>query len=91
MKNFIEFLVHHLVDNPDQVKINEIRGSSTVIFELHVASTDLGKVIGKHGQTAQSLRTLVMAVAAKNGQRALLEIMEERVKDKKTINVSNNV
>jgi len=78
MKNFIEFLIKHLVDNPEQIKVNEIKGGSTVILELHVAPSDIGKIIGKHGQTANSLRTLLGAVSAKNGQRSFLEIMDSK-------------
>lgn len=76
MKDFVETLVKHLVDKPDEVRVNEVNGNTTVIFELHVGDGDIGKVIGKHGQTAHSLRTLLSAVSAKNGQRSFLEIMD---------------
>ena len=77
MKEVIEFLVRHLVDKPDEVRVNEVTGGHTIIFELHVGDGDIGKVIGKHGQTAQSLRTILSAVSAKNGQRSFLEIMDD--------------
>ena len=83
MKEFIEVLVKHLVDKPDEVEVNEIKGGSTVIFELHVGDGDIGKVIGKHGQTANSIRTLLSAVSAKNGQRSFLEIMDKNNPKKK--------
>ncbi|MFO7891756.1 MAG: KH domain-containing protein [bacterium] len=76
MKEFIEFIIKYLVDNPDEVRINEINGDQTVIFELHVGDGDIGKVIGRGGKTAQSLRTLLSATAAKQGKRSVLEILE---------------
>jgi len=78
MKEFIEHLIKHLVDKPEDIKINEIAGKSTVVFELHVGEGDLGKVIGKHGQTARSLRVLLSAIAAKKGKRTILEILDNK-------------
>lgn len=76
MKEFIEYIVKNLVDHPDEVKILEIEGSRTTVYELRVAQGELGKVIGKEGKTAKSLRTLLAAVAARQGKRAVLEILE---------------
>ena len=76
MKEFVEFIVKYLVDNPDQIDVNEIIGSRTTVFELRVAQSDLGKVIGKQGQTAKSIRILLAAAAARQGKRAVLEILE---------------
>jgi predicted RNA-binding protein YlqC (UPF0109 family) len=76
MKEFIEYIVKNLVDHPDEVKIQEIEGSRTTVYELRVGQSDLGKVIGKEGRTAKSLRTLLAAVAARQGKRAVLEILE---------------
>ncbi len=76
MKEFIEYIVKNLVDHPDEVKIQEIEGSRTTVYELRVAQGELGKVIGKEGKTAKSLRTLLAAVAARQGKRAVLEILE---------------
>ena len=76
MKEFIELIVKNLVDNPDEVKVTEINGERTVVYELRVGDGELGKVIGKHGQTAKSIRTLVAAASAKNGKRSVLEILE---------------
>lgn len=76
MKDFILFVVKHLVDNPDAVVVNEIDGERTVVFELRVGDGDMGKVIGKRGQTAKSIRTLLAAASAKTGKRAVLEILE---------------
>ncbi len=76
MKEFIEYIAKELVDNTTDVHVNEIEGSRTVVYELQVGDGDLGKVIGKRGQTAQAIRTLLAAIAAKNGKRAVLEILE---------------
>jgi predicted RNA-binding protein YlqC (UPF0109 family) len=76
MKEFILFLVKHLVDNPDAVQVNEIDGERTVVYELRVGDGDMGKVIGKRGNTAKSIRTLLAAASAKTGKRAVLEILE---------------
>lgn len=76
MKDFIESIVRVLVDNPDQINIVEVEGTRTTVYELRVAQSDLGKVIGKNGQTAKSIRTLLSAAAARQGKRAVLEILE---------------
>ncbi|HHL73239.1 MAG TPA: KH domain-containing protein [Bacteroidetes bacterium] len=76
MKEFILFIVKHLVDNPDAVVVNEVDGERTVVYELRVGQGDMGKVIGKRGQTAKSIRTLLAAASAKTGKRAVLEILE---------------
>ena len=76
MKEFIDYIVKHLVDNPDSVEVREVEGSRTTVYELRVAQGDLGKVIGKSGQTAKSIRTLLSAASARQGKRAVLEILE---------------
>ncbi len=76
MKKWIEAIVRELVDNPDEVKITEVEGERTTVFELRVGSGDLGKVIGKRGKTAGAIRTLLSAASAKKGKRAMLEILE---------------
>ncbi|MCH8125262.1 KH domain-containing protein [candidate division KSB1 bacterium] len=76
MKEFVEFIAKHLVDKPDEVRVSEIDGERTVVYELRVGDGDLGKVIGKRGQTAKSIRTLLAAASAKTGRRAVLEILE---------------
>ncbi|MBS1983955.1 MAG: KH domain-containing protein [Bdellovibrionales bacterium] len=74
--SLIEFVVKSLVDMPDQVRVNAIRGEQTTVIELHVAKEDLGKVIGKQGRTATSLRTLLNAASTKLKVRSVLEIIE---------------
>lgn len=76
MKEFIEYIVKNLVDNPDEVSVVEIEGTRTTVYELRVGQGDLGKVIGKEGKTARSIRTLLSAAAARQGKRAVLEILE---------------
>ena len=76
MKEFVEYIVKHLVDKPDEVGVTEVEGEQTTIYELRVGDGDLGKVIGKRGRTAISIRTLLGAVSAKAGKRAVLEILE---------------
>ena len=74
MRDFLEFITKHLVDNPDQVNIMFEEKENKAIFTLSVAEQDVGKVIGRKGRTAQAMRTLLAAVAAKEGKRAILEI-----------------
>ncbi|MBN1782198.1 KH domain-containing protein [bacterium] len=76
MKDFIEFIAKYLVDHPDAVQVTEVEGEKTTVYELRVGDGDLGKVIGRKGQTAKSIRTLLTAASAKRGKRAVLEILE---------------
>lgn len=77
MKEFVEFIAKHLVDNPDGVSIEEKESEDNKsILTLKVSAEDVGKVIGKQGKTAQAMRTLLTAVAAKEGKRAILEILD---------------
>ena len=76
MKEFIEYIVKYLVDNPNEVKVTGVEGEKTTVYELRVGDGDLGKVIGRKGQTAKSIRTLLAAASAKSGKRAMLEILE---------------
>jgi len=77
MKEFIEFIAKHLVDNPESVSIEETSpNEKTIELTLKVGPDDVGKVIGKQGKTAQSMRTLLTAIAAKEGKRAILKILD---------------
>lgn len=76
LKDMVEFVVKKLVDHPEEVNVNEISGEQATIIELRVSPDDLGKVIGKEGRTARSLRTLIHAAATKSRKRAVLEILE---------------
>lgn len=78
MKEFVEYLARELVDYPEEVEVTQIESDKTTIFELSVADEDLGKIIGRDGQTAESIRTLLTAVSAKTDEkRPILEIVEE--------------
>jgi len=76
VKELVELIVKKLVDNPDKVEINEVSGEKTSVIELRVDQSDLGKVIGKQGRTARSIRTLLNAAGIKQGKRVVLEILE---------------
>ncbi len=77
MKEFIEFIAKHLVDSPEQVIVEEtIAEDKKVNLTLRVKKEDVGKVIGKKGKTAIAMRTLLTAIAAKEGKRAMLEILD---------------
>jgi len=76
MKEFIEFIAKSLVDDPESVRVDEATEENRVTLKLHVSKTDLGKVIGKQGKTAKSMRTLFTAVAAKHNKSGHLEIEE---------------
>lgn len=77
MKEFIEFIVKYLVDNPDAVVVEETTDQEKKInLTLRVKQEDVGKVIGKKGKTAIAMRTLLTAIAAKEGKRAVLEILD---------------
>ncbi|MHB1687456.1 MAG: KH domain-containing protein [Ignavibacteriaceae bacterium] len=77
MKEFIEYIAKHLVDSPDGVVIEEkTPEENKIVLSLKVQADDVGKVIGKQGKTAQAMRTLLTAVAAKEGKRAILEILD---------------
>ncbi|MDR3709276.1 MAG: KH domain-containing protein [Capsulimonadaceae bacterium] len=77
MKALIEYIVKALVDEPEQVSITEVPGDEATTFEVHVAPTDLGKVIGKQGRIANALRTVAKAVAMKDKRKVYLEIVAE--------------
>ena len=76
LKALIEHMAKALVDKPDAVSVQETDGEKTAIIELRVAPDDLGKVIGKQGWTARSMRTLLNAAGTKLGKRCVLEILE---------------
>jgi len=76
MKELIKMIAEALVDNPEQVQVSEVVGDRTSIIELRVAKEDLGKIIGKQGRTARSIRTILSAASTKLRRRAVLEIIE---------------
>ncbi len=76
LRDLVEFMAKSLVDNPDQVEVTEIVGEQTTVVELRVSKEDLGKVIGKQGRTARSMRTILNAASTKLQKRSVLEIVE---------------
>lgn len=76
MKLLIEEMAKCLVDKPEEVAVAEVDGERTTVFELRVATSDLGKVIGKQGKTARAMRTILSAAGTKLGKRCVLEILE---------------
>ena len=76
MKEMITYVAQALVDNPDQVSVKEIVGKQVTVLELKVAKEDVGKIIGKGGQNAKALRTLLTAASGKENKRFMLEILE---------------
>jgi predicted RNA-binding protein YlqC (UPF0109 family) len=76
MKELIEQIAKALVDSPDEVSVAAVEGEQTTVLELRVAQTDLGKVIGKQGRTARSIRTILSAAGMKLKKRFTLEILE---------------
>ena len=76
MKELVEYIVRALVDHPNDVRITEVDGERTVIFELRCNPEDVGKVIGKNGKTVGAIRTLLSTTAARQNRRAMLEVVE---------------
>ena len=76
MKALVEEIAKALVDIPEQVSVREVEGEQVTVLELRVATSDLGKVIGKQGRTARSIRTLLGAAGMKMNRRFTLEILE---------------
>lgn len=76
MKELVEAIAKALVDLPDQVSVKAVEGEQATILELRVAQSDLGKVIGKQGRTARSIRTILGAAGMKLKKRFTLEILE---------------
>jgi len=76
MKALIEYIAKSLVEHPDQVEVNEIKNGNRVRLELSVAKDDMGRVIGKNGRVANSIRTLLRVAAERDGVQATLDVME---------------
>ena len=76
MKELLEFIAKSLVDNPDDVRVEETESGSTVTLELYVNEADMGKVIGKQGRIAKSIRAVMKATASRENKKAIVEIMQ---------------
>ena len=75
MKEVLQTIIENLVEDKSSVEINEIEGTQSVVFEVKVAEGDMGKVIGKQGKIAHSIRTVMKAVAAKENKKASVEFI----------------
>jgi uncharacterized protein len=76
MKRWILNMVRMIVDHPDDVRVTTLEGAQTLVFELRCHNGDVGKVIGKDGKTISAIRTLLGVMAARQGRKAVLEIVE---------------
>jgi hypothetical protein len=82
MQSFLEFVVRHLVDHPAEATVSKVQGGEEsrggTLYELRVAHGDVGKIVGKHGQTIEAIRSLAAASAARYSERVQVEIVEDR-------------
>ena len=76
VKDLVLKIVRSLVDSPEQVSVSEIGGGDTVVYELTVSKSDVGKVIGKQGRNIDAIRTILGAVGGKTHNRFMLEIIQ---------------
>jgi predicted RNA-binding protein YlqC (UPF0109 family) len=76
VREFLEFVIRALIEFPDDMVLTEIPNGRTVIFRLQLRQGDVGRVIGRSGQTIHAIRALLASSAARHGQRAVLEILE---------------
>lgn len=77
MKEFVEYIVKNLVDNPDSVKVECFEGERGIIVEIRVHSEDVGKVVGKRGATINAIRTIAMMICARLGRKVRVELVED--------------
>ena len=75
MKEILKTIILNLVDNKEAVQINEVEGEKSIVFEVKVADSDMGKIIGKQGRLAKSIRTVIKAVASKEQKRVTVEFI----------------
>ena len=76
MKEIIETIILNLVDNKEAVEVNEKQGEKSIVFEVRVAEEDMGKVIGKQGRLAKSIRTVVKAVGSREQKKVTVEFID---------------
>jgi predicted RNA-binding protein YlqC (UPF0109 family) len=77
MQEFLEYVLRQLIDFPEEMVLTKVEGTRRTTFRLRLRQSDVGKVIGKHGHTIIAIRNLLSAAAARHGEKALLEIVEE--------------
>ena len=76
MKEILQTIIENLVDNPDDVEINQVDETGVIVFEVKVAESDMGKVIGKQGRIAKSIRTVIKAIATKEHKKVTVEFLD---------------
>ena len=76
MKEILQTIIENLVDDKASISINEIEGEKSIVFEVKVAEADMGKIIGKQGKIAQSIRSIMKAVSAKEHKRVSVEFLD---------------
>lgn len=77
MEEFLDYVLKHLVEYPDEMILTRVDSPRKVVFRLQLRQSDIGRVIGRHGHTIRAIRNLLTASAARHGQRAVLQIVEE--------------
>lgn len=76
MKELVEFIAKSLVDHPEEVRVDEVDKGNEIVYQVHVAQDDMGRIIGKQGKVAKALRTVVKASAVKQGTRVHVDIVD---------------
>jgi predicted RNA-binding protein YlqC (UPF0109 family) len=76
LRGLLEYLAKSIVDNPDDVTVEEFESGKSVHLDLHVHSEDIGRVIGKHGRVANSMRAILRVVAARNGKKVDMDVVD---------------
>lgn len=76
MKEILEVVIKNLVDSPNEVSVKELEGEKSIVFEVKVSEADMGKVIGKQGRIAKSIRTVMKAIASKDKKRITIEFID---------------
>ncbi len=76
MRQFLEFIIRQLVEFPDEVMISEVANGRMTVFRLAMRQTDVGRIIGRNGQTIRAIRALLTSAAARHGEKATLDIVE---------------
>lgn len=79
MQEFLDFVLRQLVEFPDEIIITKLEQPKKIVFKLRLRQSDIGKVVGKHGQTLTAIRGLLNAAGSRHGQRVFLDIVEDEV------------
>jgi uncharacterized protein len=77
MQEFLDFVLRHLIDYPDEMILTKVEAPKKTIFRLRLRKSDIGKVVGKHGQTITAIRNILSAAASRHGEKAALDIVED--------------